>query len=269
MDAPGAYGTSDVARLTGLSPEHVRAMVRARYVEPTRDRRGGLRFTFQDLIVLRAARSLRAARVPARRIGAALRALRAQLPEDAPAGAFTVAAEGSRVVVREAGRSREATSGQYLLSFEIGGDDDRVHEVQPRTAPTDCEAMFRRALELEDTDVEAAIEAYGRCITEHGDVAAHVNRGRLLHEAGRIEEAIEVYRAVREPDSLVMFNLGVALQDLDRVDEAIAAYEAALREDPGLADAHFNLAQLHDRAGDRRAALRHRSAFRRLTRQGN
>ena len=48
--------------------------------------------------------------------------------------------------------------------------------------------------------------------------------------------------------------------------EAAAAYLAALRCDPGLADAHYNLALVCKKLGKPKEALRHMSQYRRLTR---
>jgi tetratricopeptide (TPR) repeat protein len=265
-----AYGTAEVARLAGTSVGAVRAMVRARYVAPRKDQRGALRFSFQDLVVLRAARSLAKARVPARRIGDALRALRAQLPADAPLAGLTVTALGDEVVVRESGAAREARSGQFLLSFDVRLEDGKLTliDATPRAAAEpDCERQFQQALALEETDVEAALEAYGRCIAAHGHIGAHTNRGRLLHEQGRLREAVDQYRQVEEPDAILLFNLAVALEDLGEMQPAIEAYGAALRLDPQFADAHFNLAQLLEREGEHQASLRHLSAYRRLTRE--
>jgi tetratricopeptide (TPR) repeat protein len=264
-----AYGTTEVARLAGTSVNAVRAMVRARYVAPRKDRRGALRFSFQDLVVLRAARSLAKARVPARRIGDALRALRAQLPADAPLAGFSVTAVGDQVVVSESGAAREARSGQFLLSFDVRVEDGKLTLIDAvaAAAEPDCERQFQQALALEETDVEAALEAYGRCIAAHGHIGAHINRGRLLHEQGRLREAVEQYRQVEEPDALLLFNLAVALEDLGERPAAIEAYGTALRLDPQFADAHFNVAQLLEREGDHQASLRHLSAYRRLTRE--
>jgi tetratricopeptide (TPR) repeat protein len=60
----------------------------------------------------------------------------------------------------------------------------------------------------------------------------------------------------------------VLLEDLEREDEAITAYRTALALDPGLADAHFNLARLQEHAGNTKDALRHLLAYRRLTQEG-
>jgi tetratricopeptide (TPR) repeat protein len=246
-------------------------MVRARYVTPHKDTRGALRFSFQDVVVLRTARSLARTRMSSRRIGAALRSLRAQLPSDTPLAGLSVTALGDRLVVHQSGAARDARSGQYLLAFDVcfDGGKPRLIDTAPArdsVSPPDCEREFQRALALEDVDIEGAIAAYGRCIAAHGHIGAHINRGRLLHEQGRLREAVDQYHQVAEPDATLLFNLGVALEDLGAYDEAIAAYDASLALDPESADAHFNVAGLRERAGDHQASLRHLSAYRRLTR---
>src|SRR5690606_37624786 len=98
---------------------------------------------------------------------------------------------------------------------------------------------------------------------------AYLNLGAMWSEAGRHAELARLSdEALRHcPDSaLLHFNHGVAMDHLEHLDEAAASYERALALDPHLADAHFNLAQLHQQAGDERGALRHYSAYRRLQR---
>ena len=56
----------------------------------------------------------------------------------------------------------------------------------------------------------------------------------------------------------------VALDDQGRSAEALAAYHQALQADPSLADAHYNLARLHEGRGERMLALRHLKEYRRL-----
>ena len=46
----------------------------------------------------------------------------------------------------------------------------------------------------------------------------------------------------------------------------MASYERSLALDPTLADAHYNLGRLREQIGDKRGALRHFSADRRLQR---
>jgi len=56
------------------------------------------------------------------------------------------------------------------------------------------------------------------------------------------------------------------LDDQHRESEARAGYESALAADPACSEAHFNLARLCERAGDRVGAVRHLTAYRRLSR---
>src|SRR2546426_5976315 len=59
------YTTKEVARLLGLSPAQIRSYTRAAFLSPARAAggRGELRFSFQDLVLLRAAKGLMAARI--------------------------------------------------------------------------------------------------------------------------------------------------------------------------------------------------------------
>ena len=75
-----AYGVRDVERMLGLTRATIRALVDAGFVVPERDARGGLRFSFRDLIVLRTAQSLVQAHIPQRRITRAMRELRKPMP---------------------------------------------------------------------------------------------------------------------------------------------------------------------------------------------
>src|SRR5437762_689533 len=67
------------------------------------------------------------------------------------------------------------------------------------------------------------------------------------------------------PDATLLFNLAVLQEDLRQPQHAIDSYRAALDADPDLADAHFNLARLCEASGLKREAVRHWSAFRKLT----
>src|SRR5215470_408106 len=112
------YTTQDVARMLGLTPARLRAYLRSGVLTPERGERGELRFSFQDLIVLRTAEGLVRERIPPRRVRHALRKLRERLPETRPLTGLQLAADGASVIVRDGGARWHADSGQVLLEFE-------------------------------------------------------------------------------------------------------------------------------------------------------
>lgn len=228
------FGVREVEKLLRLPRSTIRALIQAGFVTPTRGPRNALRFSFQDLIVLRTAQALAAARVPAKRITRSLKELRRNLPAAMPLSGLSISAVGDRVVVKDGAKSWQAESGQYVLAFEgdpAAGVLKIIRADQPAAEP-----------EAED--------------------------GYELHEAGRLQEAEAAYRMALEthgPDALLLYNLGVLLQDLNRKAEAVESYEAALNLDPAMADGHYNLALLCEDLGRARQAIRHMAQYRRLT----
>jgi tetratricopeptide (TPR) repeat protein len=272
------YSTSEVARLLGLSQPQIRGYVRAGFLSPERGSRGELSFSFQDLVFLRTARGLMAARVPARRIRTALRNLNGHLPEGRPITSVRVAAEGSRVVVDDGAQRWQPESGQILFDFDVA---DLAKRVAPMVRRADREARqespefsaddwFEWGCELEPGSPGEAISAYRKALEldpAHAD--AHVNLGRLLHEAGdpaAAEPHYEAALASRPEDGTAAFNLGVALEDQRKLPEARLAYLKATRLDPDNADAHFNVARLAEKLGRPAEALQHLQTYRKLTR---
>jgi tetratricopeptide (TPR) repeat protein len=264
------FHTKDLERLFGIPASQVRSLIRAGHIHPLK-KAGRLCYSFQDLIVLRTAGSLRAARIPAQKINRTLREIRASLPAALPLSGLSIAAVGDRIVVREGRSLRESDTGQYALALEVidqGGDllmiDRRRADKSPQKS---ADEHFARGFALEDDGkIDAACGAYQACLAADAHhTEARINLGRLLHLAGRLGEAEQVYRQAVGAEPLLDFNFAVLLEDLERHAEAMAAYRRALTLDPGLADAHFNLARLHERAGEQKEALRHLLAYRRLT----
>ena len=96
---------------------------------------------------------------------------------------------------------------------------------------------------------------------------AHLNLGKLYHEAGMLKKSEAHYRAAMahapenpKPD----FNLGVLLEDLAQPLEALRCYQAAIDKDPSFADAHYNLGLLLDSAGKKKEAFTHLRTARKL-----
>jgi tetratricopeptide (TPR) repeat protein len=286
------YTAQDVARMLGLAPGRLRAYVRSGVLAPERGEGGELRFSFQDLLLLRTAEGLVRERVPPRRVASALRKLRASLPDARPLTGVQLGAEGQRVVARDGAARWQVDSGQVLLDFErrAGLADDDVSaplaalgELGSRRAggtpaptgdvvPLSLEELYEVGCDLEETEPAHAEASYRQVLARaphHAD--AHINLGRLLHERGDLEGAEEHYRlalAHRAEDPTATFNLGVALEDQARVVEALDAYERAIALNAHNADAHYNAARLYEKGGDYGASLRHLRAYRDLTRRG-
>jgi tetratricopeptide (TPR) repeat protein len=273
-----SYTTRDVARLLGLSEAQVRSQARVGYLAPDRGPRNAYRFSFQDLVLLRAATALRHARIAPRRIRRALRTLTRQLPAGRSLSGMRISSEGGRIVVSDGGTAWNPESGQLLLDFQVAELARQAAPVARRlaqrarraTEPLTAAEWYALGLDLEAAAPEDARDAYTRALTlEPRDGSARVNLGRLLQEAGRTEEAVVQYRAalrVQPRHPTAAFNLGTALEDLGRRAEAIEAYRRALEADQEFADAHFNLARLYEQTGKRAAALRHLRAYQQLSR---
>lgn len=272
------YSVADVQRMLGVSRSVVAGLVKAGFVMPTRGKRRELRFSFQDLVTLKAARELADSNLSSERIAASLKALRHQLPAQLPLGGLRISATGSRrrqrLVVRQGGAQWQPDSGQYLLDFEVTPAAGSVSFIAPaRTALAPAQSaqdLFEYGCELEDSDAQGASAAYQRAIVlDSSHTNAYVNLGRLQHAQKQFAAAERTYRAALqhcEPDALLLFNLGVLLDDQERAKDAALAYRSALKLEPNMADAHYNLALLYEREGLSREALKHLSNYRRLQR---
>lgn len=286
------YTTREVAEVLGLPTSKILAWTRSGLLTPERDAAGAYHFSFQDIVLLRSARALLDSEIPARRVKAALEALREQLPVGRPLSAVHLSAAGDRILVRDDDEVWEPDSGQLQMDLAAseaaapprrravadlrsvvqagacaeppgvdGGADDRS-----------ADDWYNAALDLEAVAAAEAVLAYKRALEldpEHPD--AHLNLGRLLHEDGRLAEAEAHYRAAAAADpegARAQYNLGVVLEDQGRAAEAIAAYKKSLSLDDGLATAHFNLSRLYESRGNEAGALSHLAAYKRLLARG-
>lgn len=264
------YALREVEAMLGLSRTVIRRLMDAGFVRPEQIRRGEYRFTFQDLALLRTAKTLTEAHLPMRKIVRSLQRIREALPPEVPLSGLRVASVGNEIVVQAADAQWQADSGQLLLDFELTPRGGRVavfDRARGATAATAHE-WFCRACALEESDPNAAEDAYRQAVRiEPGYTDAYLNLGCQLSEAGRHAEAVEIYRlglGYRPDESLLHFNLGTALEELGQDEEALRCYEGAIRADPAFADAHYNAARLHEQMGREREAIRHYSAYRRI-----
>src|SRR5207302_667693 len=193
------YTSRDVAKLLGLTVAQVRGFARDGFLTPGRGPRGELLFSFQDLVILRTAKGLVAARIPTRRIRRALRRLRTELPRGRSLAELRITAEDDRIVVSDGESTWSPESDQMQLDFAIS-------DLATRAAP-----MARRA--------------------------------------ARAARLVELDLSAQD-----WYDLGLELE-----------VAAPIATDPRLADAHYNVARLYEKAGKKAAALRHLSSYRRLT----
>lgn len=289
------YTTREVAEVLRLPTSKILAWARGGLLTPERGADGAYLFSFQDIVLLRTARELLGSEVPARRVKAALEALRVQLPVGRPLSAVHISASGDRILVRDDDRVWEPDSGQ--LQMDLGGTETaeavapgaraaiapleagglagtRAEARAVDNAPDDgfADDWYNAALDLEAISLGEAVAAYRRALEldpDHPD--AHLNLGRLLHEEGKLADAEAHYRAAAAADPegpRAQYNLGVVLEDQGRAAEAIAAYRKSLGLDDGLATAHFNLSRLYQSRGDEAGALSHLAAYKRLLARG-
>jgi tetratricopeptide (TPR) repeat protein len=275
------YTIRSIQEMLGLSRGVISSLIASGFVEPTRGPRREYRFTFKDVVLLRTAAELQAARIAPRRILQALRRLKEKLPAELPLAGLRISAVGNDVTVRDGRSQWQAESGQMVMDFELAPGKGSVtflqrapaHASRHASAPAeaDIDAIFNRGEAFESTDRRAAEAAYRQVLKldpDHAD--AYLNLGALLCEARRSKEAVALYDAAleRKPgEALLHFNRAVALEDQGRWMEALAAYNASLQLAPDLADAHYNAARLHEQLGDAKNAVRHFSAYRRLERR--
>jgi hypothetical protein len=282
-----SYSARHAAQLIGLPESAVRSCIRDGLVGMPGTVPAQL--TFRDLSALRTVKALVDAGLPLPRVRRELVRIQLALPDGASLAELTIEARGGEVHVR--GGDGAAPVGQLALPFDglgllaepgglVGpvGPGGEIHEL-PRTfeapalapvAPATADQWLSRALQLEDRDPVAAIDAYRRSLRLRPECTeAWINLGRMFAESGDAEAAHECFSSAIELDpcdATAYYNLGVIAQDGGKEADAIGMYRRALELDPHLAEAHYNLATLFDQSGDSRAAIRHINEYRKLTR---
>jgi len=276
---PDTYTIRALQETLGLSRGVIAGLIAAGFVTPSRGPRNEYRFTFRDVVLLRTAVELQAARIPPRRILASLKKLRATLPAELPLTGLRITAVGNEVTVRDGRSHWQAESGQLVMDFELAPAAGKVAFLQRAPSPAapapvapaeQAASWFSRGESLEASDRRGAEAAYRRALAldpAHAD--ASLNLGALLCESHRCDEAVALYDEAlrhRPDEALLHFNRAVALDDQGRSAEALASYHACLGLAPDFADAHYNAARLHQQLGDAKQAVRHFNAYRRLQR---
>jgi tetratricopeptide (TPR) repeat protein len=268
MDTMKHYSTREAARILQSTEARVRSWARLGGLVPEPGPDGRSEYTFQQLLLLRTTRGLIEAGIPARRVRRIWSSLRRQLAADLPLTSVRILADGERAIAWDDNAPWQPDSGQFLLDFDAGEIAAAAVADLVGAPALSSEQWFHLACELEDTSPLEARQAYIQAIAlEPGLADAHLNLGRLEHEAGDLVSAEARYReAVRcaPEDATCHFNLAVLLEDLGRPDEAIRSYMQAIAHDPEAADAHYNVGLLLESRGRRPDAMRHLMTARRL-----
>lgn len=272
------YSMRDVQALLGIPRTVVTALIAAGVIAPRRGARHAYRFSFQDVVLLRTAQSLRESRIPTRHITRSLKRLQGLASQSGgrPPTGLRVTAVGGDVAVHDRHGRWHVESGQFLLDLDSAHTADTEDMARQGTKVVDLRqppaedpaAWFERAAGLEHGDPTAAEQAYERAVMAAPDyLDAWLNLGCMLCDQGRFDEAIARYRMALEhlPDQpLLRFNLGVALEDAGALREALDSYHACIDLAPDFADAHYNAARLHEELGDPHRAIRHYNQYRKL-----
>jgi tetratricopeptide (TPR) repeat protein len=267
------YTAPEVAKILKLPETRLRSCLRAALLPTTEP----LSFSFQDLLLLKTTKGLLDAQVPVARIRQMLQSLKRQLPSGQQIWSVRIYADGRRIVVWDAAGRWHPDSGQFLFDFEprVVAEELQFPVATGSRAPSlDAEQWFTVALEAEacpEESFEAACEAYRHALElDPAFVAAHINLGRLLQQAGDFDRAESCYRtALRYAADEVCahFNLGVLLEERGEPAAAIESYRRAVEIDPDFRDAHYNLALIFESYGQNADAIRHFAAARRLSRR--
>jgi tetratricopeptide (TPR) repeat protein len=274
------YSASDVARLFAVTASRLRYWDRTKFLAPS-GRRGRRRYyTFQDLIGLRAAKSLLDAGVPLQRVRRTVESLRALLPKvTRPLNELRVQADGAGVVVRDARGSFDPQTGQGMLEFEVSALRDDVVRTLQRHGTSDQNRKGAYELYLEgcrldedESTFERAEALYREAITLDPTLAnAYTNLGNVRFRRGFAEEAEQLYRkalAVDEEQPEAFYNLGFLQYERGDAAAAVVCFERAVQIDPAFADAHFNLAMALEEAGDSAKARRHWQTYLQIEPEG-
>jgi tetratricopeptide (TPR) repeat protein len=259
------YGLRELTRILTLTPRRAGQLRRLELL------RGDSRYTFRDLLALRAAGALLDAGASVRQIRSTLDALRRRDPGlEQPLAELRLTVEGDRLIAQSDRVRFDPRTGQMVLALDSGGLEAAATAtlatglVRPLAPPAEqAETWFERASEWDSDPAhwEDAIGAYQRVVAiDPTYAAAWNNLGLLLHRMGRHDEAATAYGSALKQDPHcceAAYNLGSLHEDQGAIDEAVADYRMALEMSPDYADAHFNLAGALARSGRDGEAIKH------------
>lgn len=129
-----------------------------------------------------------------------------------------------------------------------------------RIAPGNMRARMELADAYEHLDqTEAQIEIYKQILDIHPDhVPAMQRLGRSLGNIGRYDKALDMLHrasALAPDNAEIYYDMGTIYHSRNLPSEELKSYVRAIRTDPRMAPAHFSIALLFLRQGNRKLAL--------------
>src|SRR5438105_5697464 len=259
------YGLRELTRILTLTPRRAAQLKRLNLLH------GQLRYTFRELLALRAASALLESGASVRQIRQALDALRRRDPEiRQPLAEMRLVLDGGRVLVESERVRFDPRTGQTVLDLDAGNLEKAAEAtlvtglVRPMAPPTEqAETWFERASEWDSDPAQwdDAIDAYRRVVAiDPTYAAAWNNLGLLLHRMAQYDEARTSYESALAQDPTcceAVYNLGSLAEDRGELEEAVRCYRQALALSPDYGDAHFNLAGALARPGRADEAVAH------------
>lgn len=140
------YRTKDVVEMLGVSRRQLQYWAQTELVVPSQRTKGGHnRYTFEDLVSLKATKRLIDAGVSVQRIRNAIRSLREVLPTiERPLAQLVLVATGDVVLVFHEGTAFEAVSGQEWV-FEVAQLQREVEDWGRKTRDLAKQKRTKRA----------------------------------------------------------------------------------------------------------------------------
>lgn len=286
------FSARDVARIFGLTESRVRYWAQTGFINPSSQKAGRRRYTFVDLVAIRAALELLDRGIPLQRVRKNLSALRQALPQlDLPLSHLRVRSDGEDLVVSCNDGAFEPVSGQLVLDFEVDTVKEEASQIlnldqrrkpDPAAAPSPtggirsseagandpaapgtAQGWFMRGCALDSMDghEDEAMAAYEQALSmDPGLAAALTNLGNLHYRQDRHEEALVAYERAcsLDPDQPeAHYNLANLLEEAGELDLAISEYRKVLQLSEDFRDAHFNLALTLEQVGGCNQAILH------------
>ncbi len=258
------YSREDVLRILRIRLKQLNAWERSGLVSQSST------YSFQDLVQLRKLRDLRATRLSVAHIRAGVHAMRQVSGIANPLLEAGAVRNGTKLAFRLSGAMVEPIARQFVFDFDLPRHN-QLAEVRSAAShqaarESQVQRLFFEAVKLEEHGKpHDAMALYESILTlDPCHAPACINLGTIQYNRRQFIEAEKLYRkaTVADPNyALAFFDLGNVLDELQRLPEAIEAYCTAIRLVSHYGDAHYNVALAYERTGDRRAALRHWTAY--------